>query len=64
MTDDPLDTFGSRAVVEIPNLQQLMQHICKNGYEHHVAMNGSLTAGILAEAFDNYFGWEVYQHGC
>ncbi|HMD90731.1 MAG TPA: L-fucose/L-arabinose isomerase family protein [Anaerolineaceae bacterium] len=61
-TDDPLDTFGSRAVVSIPGLQKMMHYICKNGFEHHAAMNGSLSADILAEAFENYFGWEVYQH--
>ncbi len=27
-TDDPLDTFGSRAVVKVNNLQDLLQHIC------------------------------------
>jgi L-fucose isomerase-like protein len=61
-TDDPLDTFGSRAVVAIPQLQALMRHICKNGFEHHVAMSSSNVAGILSEAFETYFGWEVYQH--
>ena len=61
-TDDPLETFGTRAVVEVPDLQKLMQYICKNGFEHHVAMNGSLTAPVLAEAFSTYFGWDVYTH--
>jgi L-fucose isomerase-like protein len=62
-TDDPLTTFGARAVVEIPGLQHLMRYICKNGFEHHTAMNVSHTAGILAEAFETYFGWEVYYPG-
>lgn len=61
-TNDPLDTFGSRAVVEVPGLQRLMKHICKNGFEHHVAMSVSLVSGALAEAFETYFGWDVYQH--
>jgi L-fucose isomerase-like protein len=61
-TDDPLDTFGSRAVVEVPGLQRLMKYICKNGFEHHVAMSSSQTAGVLAEAFETYFGWDVYHH--
>lgn len=61
-TDDPLNTFGSRAVVEVPGLQKLMRYICKNGFEHHVAMNASHTAAILAEAFETYFGWNVYHH--
>ena len=62
-TDDPLATFGSRAVVEVPRLQKLMRYICKNGFEHHAAMNASSTAAILAEAFETYLGWEVYHHG-
>jgi len=61
-TEDPLDTFGSRAVVQVPGLQRLMKHICKNGFEHHVAMSASHTASALAEAFETYFGWEVYRH--
>lgn len=61
-TDDPLRTFGTRAVVEAPELQRLMRHICKNGFEHHVAMNASHCAGILAEAFETYLGWDVYRH--
>ena len=60
--NDPLDTFGSRAVVEVPNLQTLMRYLCKNGFEHHAAMNQSHSAPVLAEAFETYFDWEVYQH--
>jgi L-fucose isomerase-like protein len=62
LTDDPLDTFGCRAVAEIPNLKALMRYVCKNGFEHHAAMNASQTAGILAEAFETYMEWEVYYH--
>lgn len=60
--DDPLDTFGSRAVVEVPGLQKLMKYVCRNGFEHHAAMNASHSAGVLAEAFETYFGWDVYHH--
>ncbi len=62
LTEDPLDTFGSRAVVEVPNLQGLLHYICKNGFEHHVAMNASHVASVITEAFETYFGWEVYHH--
>jgi L-fucose isomerase-like protein len=61
-TDDPLDTFGTRAVVEVPGLQQLMHYICKNGFEHHVAMTRAHVAPVLKEAFETYLGWETYQH--
>jgi len=62
-TDDPLATFGARAVVEVEGLQKLMRYICKNGFEHHAAMNASSTAGVLHEAFSTYLGWEVHRHG-
>jgi L-fucose isomerase-like protein len=61
-TDDTLDTFGSRAVVRVPNLQGLLKYVVKNGFEHHVAMNGTPSAPVLEEAFDTYMGWEVYHH--
>lgn len=60
--DDPLDTFGSRAVVEIPGLQDLLQYICLNGFEHHTAMSRSQSAAVLEEALGNYLGWDVYRH--
>lgn len=62
LTNDALDTFGNRAVAQINNLQGLMNHVCRNGFEHHVVMNASKTAGILKEAFENYLGWETYNH--
>jgi L-fucose isomerase-like protein len=62
ITDDPMNTFGSRAVVEIPHLQKLLRYICKNGFEHHAAMNPAYVGGILAEAFETYLGWETYFH--
>ena len=61
-TDDPLDTFGGRAVVHVQGLQRLMKYICKNGFAHHAAMNPSHSAAILSEAFETYFGWPVYYH--
>jgi L-fucose isomerase-like protein len=62
LTDDPLNTFGNRAVAQIDGLQDLMQYVCKNGFEHHVVMNASKTAAILEEALGNYMGWEIYNH--
>jgi L-fucose isomerase-like protein len=61
-TDDPLATFGNRAVVEVPELQKLMRFICRNGFEHHAAMNASHSAGVVAEAFEEYMRWPVYRH--
>lgn len=63
LTNDALNTFGNRAVAQINNLQGLMNYVCRNGFEHHVVMNASKTAGILKESFENYLGWETYTHG-
>lgn len=61
-TEDPLETFGGYGVAEIPDLQVLLQYICENGFEHHVAVNHSQSARAVYEAFDNYMGWDVYWH--
>ncbi len=61
-TDDELDTFGSRAVVHVDHLQDLLKHVAKNGFEHHVAMSGAYSAEILDEAFGVYMDWDVYHH--
>jgi L-fucose isomerase-like protein len=63
LTNDELKTFGNRAVAKVPRLQKLMHHVCHNGFEHHVVMTQSHSAAILAEAFGNYFQWDVYKHG-
>ena len=62
LTDDHLDTFGHRAVALIPDLQTLMKYICKNGFEHHVAMTMGSVAEAIDEAFSTYMGWENYHH--
>jgi L-fucose isomerase-like protein len=62
-TDDQLNTFGQRAVAHIPGLQNLLNYVCLNGYEHHVAVNASHTAAIIAEACGNYLGWDMFRFG-
>lgn len=61
-TADPLQTFGTRAVVEVRNLPGLMHVICQNGFEHHAAMNRSHCAAAVAEALEHYLGWQTYHH--
>ncbi len=61
-TDDAVSSFGGYGVMRIPNLQMLLQYICKMGFEHHVAANMSQKADAIAEALDNYMGWEIYRH--
>lgn len=62
LTNDALSTFGNKAVAQINDLQGLMHYVCRSGFEHHVVMNASKTAGILKESLENYLGWEVYRH--
>ena len=61
-TKDPLTTFGGAGVVEIPRLQDLLRHICENGFEHHVAANLTTVAGAVHEATSRYMGWDVLHH--
>jgi L-fucose isomerase-like protein len=61
-TKDPLKTFGGAGVVEIPNLQPLLRHICMNGFEHHVAGTFSHVADAVHEATTRYMGWDVLRH--
>jgi L-fucose isomerase-like protein len=62
VTDDPLETFGGYGVIQIPNFQKLLHHICENGFEHHVAANLSRCATAVNEALGKYMGWDVYHH--
>ncbi|MFW5773947.1 MAG: L-fucose/L-arabinose isomerase family protein [Tangfeifania sp.] len=62
ITDDPYGMDGGIAVCEIPNLQKLMNYMCRNGFEHHVGMVRGHVAEILEEAIGNYLGWELYKH--
>jgi L-fucose isomerase-like protein len=62
-TDDPLETFGTKAVVQVPRLPELMRYICRNGFEHHAAMTGAHCAGAVTEGLGNYLGWDVMRHG-
>jgi len=61
-TDDRPASFGGYGVLKVPGLQNLLQYICNNGYEHHVAVNRSHYARAVAEALCNYKRWDVYRH--
>ncbi len=62
LTDDPLETFGGRGVAHIPDLQLLLQVICRLGFEHHVAITRGQVAEAVEDAFETYLGWETYLH--
>jgi L-fucose isomerase-like protein len=62
ITDDPYGMDGCIAVTKVNNLQGLMKYMCKNGFEHHVAMCRGNVVDILEEAIDSYLGWDLYVH--
>lgn len=62
ITNDPYGMDGCIAVTQVPNLQKLMKHICRNGFEHHVAACRGLVKDILQDAIENYLGWDLYVH--
>ena len=62
-TDDPCYIDGGYGVCKIQNLQGLLSYMCKNGFEHHIAMTRSHCADVLEEALSTYLEWELYRHG-
>ena len=62
VTKDPMTTFGGYGVVKIPDFQRLLRFICRNGFEHHVAISPAQVASAVDEALDTYLGWDVYNH--
>jgi L-fucose isomerase-like protein len=61
-TSDHYGMDGGIAVTKVNDLQKLLKFICKNGFEHHVAMGRGLVADAIEEAVDNYLGWVLYRH--
>jgi len=61
ITDDPIpnDFFGCAGVFEKPDLQDVLLTIGKLGHRHHVSLTEGHVAGAMAEAMENYLGWEV-----
>lgn len=62
ITDDPYGMDGGIAVCRVEGLQDLMKFICKNGFEHHVAMVRGEVSNVIEEAVTNYLGWDLYVH--
>lgn len=62
ITDDPYRMDGCIAVTRVPDLQKLMKYMCKNGFEHHVAMCRGNVQDIIYEAVETYLGWDIYKH--
>ncbi len=61
-TGEKLDTFGGYGVFKVNRLQALLQFICREGYEHHVAATKAEVAAGIDDALSNYLKWDVYRH--
>jgi L-fucose isomerase-like protein len=61
-TADPFPMDGGIAVTRVPRLRELLGHLCRNGFEHHVAMVRGHHADAVEEAVVRYLGWETYRH--
>ncbi len=60
-TSDPFGMAGGIAVTQVPRLRALLQLLCREGFEHHVAMVRGRWAPVVAEAA-RYLGWQLYEH--
>jgi L-fucose isomerase-like protein len=61
-TDDKLNTFGGYGTFRVERLQELLQFICKNGFEHHVAATKVAVGEAVYDAMSTYLKWDVYRH--
>ena len=61
-TSDQMQTFGGYGVFQVPRLQDLLAHICENGFEHHVAATRAQVSRGVEEALGKYLQWDIYRH--
>ncbi|MBT3275003.1 MAG: hypothetical protein HN368_17745, partial [Spirochaetales bacterium] len=59
--DDPLpeNYFGVAGVAEIPQLQDVLQHIGFEGHRHHVALTPGDVRAAVSEALSRYLDFDV-----
>jgi L-fucose isomerase-like protein len=55
----PADFFGCAGVAHIEHLQDVLLHVGKNGYRHHVSVTPGSVDEPMREALAHYLGFEV-----
>ena len=55
----PAEFFGVAGVAQIDRLQDLLLHIGRKGYRHHVALTSNWIQEPLREALENYLNFNV-----
>jgi len=60
-TKDPIpgDFFGCAGVAKIDRLQDVLLHIGRNGFRHHVGITPGDVQDVLQEALGYYLGYEI-----
>lgn len=53
--------FGCAGVAEIPNLQQKLLKLARNGFKHHTSIGTGSMKAVLTEAFTTYLGYELIE---
>lgn len=61
-TADPFAMDGGIAVIDLPRMRDLFTHLCRQGFEHHVAMVRGNHADVVDEAVSRYLKWDIYHH--
>ena len=57
--DEPYGMDGGIAVCKVPQLNALMEHVCREGFEHHVAMVRGKVMDIIEESVIRYLNWDL-----
>ena len=62
-TGEPIEEsfFGCGGVAEIPDLQNKLLKLAKNGFKHHTTVGVGHMKAVLDEAFRTYLGYEVME---
>jgi L-fucose isomerase-like protein len=55
----PTEFFGCAGVAQIEKLQDVLIHIGRHGYRHHVSLTPGLVQAPTREALEYYLGFEV-----
>ncbi len=65
-TKDPIekDYFGCGGVAKIPDLQNKLIRLARNGFKHHTTIGVGDMKSILDEAFSTYLHYEVIDIDC
>lgn len=61
ITPDPIpaEFFGCAGVAQISHLQDVLLHIGRYGFRHHVSITPGFVQAPVKEALENYLGFEV-----